>query len=234
MDYIKLGFIPFEEVLDKAKEGVDSLLLLSGGLDSAYCLFKYAEVCGDRVIQGHHIKMYPSIRQRYQLEEFSLDRQITYLDKKVKLVKSTVEISEDFNILPMRDFFLAVVMSIKYAERNDLRYLVVGDDIIDGFLRGSPIGHLPNEDYERELEGLKVFIDSMSKGKVELSLSMRDNDVYSKYMELPDDYLKLCFSCRNPRIRGDYAQPCSECQACCRNRMLGIDKKLAKHVRFKN
>lgn len=234
MDYIKLGFVPFEEVLDSARSGTDSLLLLSGGLDSAYCFYEYSKACGDRTIHAHHVKMYPSIRERHQLEEFSLDRQIKYLDKKVELVKSTVEISENFNILPMRDFFLAVVLSISYAKRNNLKYIVVGDDIIDGFIRGSSVGHIEDKEYESELEGLKAFISGISAGSVELSLSMAENDVYSKYLSLPEDFLSLCFSCRRPRIRNEFAQPCADCQACCRNRMLGIDKKLAKIVRFKN
>lgn len=231
-DYVALGFVPFERVLEEARNGVDSLILVSGGLDSAYCLYKYAEAAKGRTVNVHHVKLYPTLRKRHIVENHCVAKQLAYINADICRIDSTVDICTTFNILPMRDFFMAVVMSISYAMKNKLRYIVVGDDIIDGFVRGSSFGRSPDQRNEEELQGLKTFVDKLSHGEVELSLSMQNSDVYSEYMSLPDDYLQLCFSCRNPEIKDTHFHICNDCPACNRNTMLGIREKLCRHMRL--
>lgn len=231
-DYVSLGFIPFESVLRDAEMGADALLLCSGGLDSAYCLYKYSKAAPNRKVNIHHVKLYPSLRKRHSVEEVCLQKQIQLASVDVNLIKSTVEICDKFNTLPMRDFFMAVVLSVGYAMRNKLKYIVVGDDIIDGFVRGAASKADGDSNFLQELIGLKSFVDGLSHGKCQLSLSMSKTDVYSEYMSLPDQYLATCFSCRDPRFVGEHVEACGTCIACNRNYMLGIKDKLCKRMRM--
>jgi len=119
----QLGLISLEGLLERAKDGIDALLVLSGGLDSAYILWKYAQIVTDRPIHTHHIHLYPRWSGRLQVEDLAVRKQIEYLNRKVSVRTSTVDTSSGGAV--MRDITLAVLLSATAAMERKCDYILV-------------------------------------------------------------------------------------------------------------
>jgi 7-cyano-7-deazaguanine synthase in queuosine biosynthesis len=233
-DYTKLGFIPFEQVLDEAKEGVDSLIVASGGLDSAYILWKYHQVAKNKPVHVNHIRFYPTFSKRIDAETQALNNQCKYLNNEVIVHKTTLDFeSEGLRLSLGRDFHLAALLSTQIAFYKKLKYVVIGDEILDGFLRKLPDSILPKDArHEDQLFAIKDYFETSTFGKVKLSLNMSRSDVLEEYLSMPRDYMALSFSCREPDVNQFSAKACGECMSCHRNALLGIRQLVCKQVIF--
>jgi 7-cyano-7-deazaguanine synthase in queuosine biosynthesis len=231
-DYTKLGFIPFEQVLEESKDGVKSLIVASGGLDSAYTLWKYYNTCKIKPVDVHHFNLYPNYATRQPAEEEALRQQCEFLGSDIKVYKTYLD--SDIKIPLARDFHLAAFLSVNMAMKLKTKYIVIGDEILDGLIRSLPVG-LYEEDlaHYEQLSFLKEYIKSYTNNSVQLSLNMSSPNVLEEYLKMPKDYLKLAFSCRNPTLKEFSAIACGNCISCHRNYLLGIKDLLSKQVIFK-
>lgn len=233
VDYVSLGFTPFETVLEEARGGADALILASGGLDSAYCLWAYSQAVSGRAISLHHIKLYPTMRKRHIAEEICVRRQAEYIGSNVGVFVSVLDLDPEYRIPTMPDFHAAVILSVSLAVQQKCKYIVVGDDIIHGLLRSQGMADAL-EDHASALSAIRTLAYHLSDGRVEICLSMASNDVYAAYDQMPDEFMALCFSCRSPKFNEISAYKCGDCVACHRNDLLGLTDRLCKQVIWSN
>lgn len=232
--FIPTGFVPFEKVFSEAKNGVDSLLLLSGGLDSAYVLWQYSRVVTDRPIYAHHVKLLPSLRERHKVEEHLVKKQVEHIQRDVELFVSSVDIDPRFNSGVMRDFFMPVLLSVQMAVKYNLKYIVIGEDLMVAFLRNTGIVKRSEYFEEEQVEALSEMVRTLSFGKVKLSWHTENRDFFKSYLSLPKEYMRLCFSCRTPIFTGTHVEACGDCLSCNRNTLLEIKDLICKRLEWSN
>ena len=213
-----LNLPSFEYIIEQAKQGVDSLLVVSGGLDSAYIMWKYAQVVTDRPIYLHHIDFYPSHHTRAYAERVALNYQIEYLQRDFKLFNSEVGTSE--NISLMSDWVLAAMMSVNIAQKYNSSYIVVGDDLPDSYHRGLSFSKI-NKHKEQMYRLTGELIRVMASGNVDLCTALDTSDLSDAYNEMPSEYIKFTMSCRSPIITGHSIRTCSACHSCHKNQDFG-------------
>lgn len=228
--FIPTGFVPFETVFAEAKKGTDSLILLSGGLDSAYVFWQYSRIVTDRPIYAHHVKLLPSLRKRHEVEEHFVKEQVKYSQRDVELFISSIDIDPRFNSGIMRDFFMPVLMSVQMAVKYNLKYIVIGEDLMVAFLRNTGLEKRSDFFEEEQVEALSEMVRTLSFGKVKLSWHTANKEYFKSYLSLPEDYMKLCFSCRNPVFTETHIEICRECLSCNRNLLLEIKNLVCERI----
>lgn len=225
----QLGLISFEEMFNKAKGGTDCLLVLSGGLDSAYVLWKYAQVVKDRPIYAHHIHLYPSTSDRLRVEDFAVEQQIRYLDAEVSLKKSVVDTSDPTVLV--RDFTLGAILSAEIALQRGCKFVVLGDDLISSARR---------QEEDATLDPLKVrmnmamaeYVRASTADNVSVCMGMDALSVKDAYEEMPEDYLALVSSCRKPTLCNGFVKQCGHCHSCNKNRDFGFLDKISTRLKW--
>ena len=224
----QLGLISFEELLVKAQGGTDALLVLSGGLDSAYILWKYAQVVTDRPIHTHHIHLYPRWSERLEVESLAVRKQIEYLDREVSVRTSTVDTSSGGAVI--RDITLAVLLSATAAMERKCGYILVGDDLPSSARRNLDESILdPHK--ERMNKAMTEYVRAATEDTVDICMGMETHLVKDAYDEMPDDYLALVSSCREPLTRGGIVKQCGECHSCKKNELFGFSGRLGHALR---
>ena len=221
----QLGLISFEELLEKAKAGTDALLVLSGGLDSAYILWKYAQVVTDRPIHTHHIHLYPNWSQRLGVEDVAVRKQIEYLNREVSVRTSTVDTSSGGAVI--RDITLAVLLSATAATERGCEYILVGDDLPSSARRNLEDSIL--DPYkERMNKAMAEYVRAVTEDTVDICMGMETHLVKEAYNEMPEDYLALVSSCRNPQSKHGRVSQCRECHSCKKNEKFGFLDRISK------
>ena len=218
-----LNLPSFEYIIEQAKQGVDSLLVVSGGLDSAYIMWKYAQVVTDRPIYLHHIDMYPSHHTRAYAERVALNYQMQYLGRNFKLFNSKVDTSDDVPLTT--DWVLAAMMSINVAAEFNSSYIVVGDDLPDSYHRGLSFSKIP-ERKEKMYRLTGEMVRALSNGHVDVCTALDTNNLSDAYNEMPLEYTQLTMSCRFPKITEYSIDTCNECHSCIKNQNFGWWERL--------
>lgn len=225
----QLGLISLEDLLEKAKDGTDALLVLSGGLDSAYILWKYAQVVEDRPIFTHHIHLYPSWSERLEVEDLAVRKQIEYLNREVSVRRSTVDTNSGGAII--RDITLATLLSATTAKENGCDYILVGDDLPSSARRNLEESILdPHK--ERMNKAMAEYVRAVTEDTVDICMGMETHLVAEAYNEMPDDYLALVSSCRKPRVVNQLVKQCGQCHSCKKNETFGFLNRISKDLGF--
>jgi len=224
----QLGLISLEGLLERAKDGIDALLVLSGGLDSAYILWKYAQIVTDRPIHTHHIHLYPRWSGRLQVEDLAVRKQIEYLNRKVSVRTSTVDTSSGGAV--MRDITLAVLLSATAAMERKCDYILVGDDLPSSARRNLD-GSVLDPHKERMNKAMAEYVRAATEDTVDICMGMETHLVKEAYEEMPDDYLALVSSCREPLTRGGIVKQCGHCHSCRKNAKFGFLERLGHALR---
>lgn len=224
-----LGFTSFEDLLGEAKEGTDALIVLSGGLDSAYILWKYSQIVEDRPIFTHHIHLYPSWSERLEVEDLAVRKQIEYLNREVSVRRSTVDTNSGGALI--RDVTLALLLSAQEAKDRGCKYILVGDDLPSSIERRMESATL--EDYKkRRYLAMAEYVRSVTEDAVDICLAMETHLVKEAYEEMPDDYLALVSSCRKPRVVNQLVKQCGHCHSCKKNEAFGFLNRLSQDLDF--
>lgn len=224
-----VGCVSFEDVCADARDK-KALLLLTGGLDSAYILWKYARFTND--ILCHHIQLNKNFSNRWESENLAVNKQVEYIrneGKNIKLFTSSFECSE-LGVPPVRDWFASVILSINMFHKLNFSYIVVGDDLPDSYVRSQSFSNLP-EKTEKEIKALSMLVDAYTSYKVKISTALDTNLLSEAYNEMPEKYRKLIFSCRNPKLydKNSFVS-CGVCPTCLKNRYFGWRYKISNRI----
>lgn len=225
----QLGLISLEDLLEKAKEGTDALLVLSGGLDSAYILWKYSQVVEDRPLFTHHIHLYPNWSERLEVEDLAVRKQIEYLNREVSVRRSTVDTDSGGALI--RDITLAILLSATTATENGCDYILVGDDLPSSARRNLEESIL-NPHKERMNKAMAEYVRAVTEDTVDICMGMESHLVKEAYNEMPDDYLALVSSCRKPRVVNGLVKQCGQCHSCKKNEIFGFSDKISKGLTY--
>lgn len=226
-----VGLPSFEEVIkDCSKNDKGALIIASGGLDSAYTLWKYSRI-KDK-IHVHHFDMYPNKIDRSKPEKIALNKQIEYLRAEGKeIILHTSEINTDWKGILLADWYLSAVLSIEIASYNKLSYIVIGDDLLDSYDRDQSFSEMP-ENKKKIITAMGNFIENYSvTWSSKLCTANESNRLSELYMEMPSEFQKMTFSCRTPISTQHFYRACGECHACMKNRNFGWWPKIGKELR---
>ena len=226
-DYNKeLNLVSFEESFEQAKDGVKALICLTGGLDSSYYLWKYAQYTSHDTIDCHHVNFLPYNRGKTELA--TIHRICKYIkdnyNKDINLIKTELKIDlQHENVKFDSDWVVATYLSRGYAGRLKCKYIVTGDDLPSSYDRAKSYSVLPEKDSIRIKNVNEMIKTNVMKSSV-VTWSSR-HDLSEMYNEMPEDYIQLIFSCYNPEMykydHPYYAKRCFKCGACTRLRNFG-------------
>lgn len=222
--------VSFEEVLSTAPNK-QALLLVSGGLDSAYILWKYAQYT-DNII-CHHLLLNKNISTRTLSELIAVHNQVEYLKslgKSVTLLISSFDTGHALS--PIRDWYACAMLSLDIVKQKKLDYIVVGDDLPDSYIRSQPFSKI-TEKQQKEITYLSGFINTYTENLCKVCTASESNNLSELYNTMPEDYLKLIFSCRNPikiHTNNYVISACGACPTCIKNRYFGWYTRIAKEL----
>lgn len=220
-----VGLVSFEHVLeDCEKNGKEALIVASGGLDSAYTLWRYSRI--KEKIHVHHFNMYNS--KRMEAEELALENQIKFIGKDIELDKTSISTTFKDSLAP--DWYLTAILSAEIALNKKISYIVIGDDLIDSYDRDQSYSVLP-ANKKNIIETLGNFIRHYSRNKLELCTASETNRLSEAYNEMPLEFTKLTFSCRTPESSEYFYRACGYCNSCMKNKHFGWWDKIGKEIR---
>lgn len=216
-----------EDAFRAAANGEDTLLVLSGGLDSAYILWKYSQIVKDRPIFTHHINLYSSWSTRLEVEEYAVRSQIQHLNREVAIRRSSVNTEGQGALI--RDLTLGCLLSAEVAMFYGCRYIMVGDDLPSSVRRAEPDSSM-NPYKQRMNISMGEYVRAVTKDSVDVIMGMESNSVADAYNEMPDDYLALVSSCREPLVKSGVVSQCGDCHSCKKNKDFGFFDRLSKSL----
>lgn len=223
----ELNMPSFEEVFEEARQGKDVLLVLSGGMDSAYILWKYSQIVKDRPIYTHHIHLYPSWSPRLEVEDFAIKQQIAYLGREVSVTRSLVD-TEAHSAL-IRDLTLGCLLSAEVAVFHGCSYIMAGDDLPSSFRRSLPFSEMAPHKKRMNIS-MGEYVRAVTNDTVDVTMGMESNLVAEAYNEMPTDYMELISSCREPVIKAGHVNQCGSCASCEKNKRFGFFDKISKRL----
>lgn len=226
-----LGLTSYEEVFKDAANDKHSLLMITGGLDSAYLLWKYSQYTD--YIVCHHVNILKNgYSARRESENIAIKQQIDYLTqqgKNVKLLTSTIDIN--YHKEGIRDLYSVIISSMHYALYEKCHHIVTGDDFIDAYDREQSYSSLEDK-YRDELKLINDFVKSYTNNFCSISVAHDASNVAELYSEMPDDYCSLIFSCREPIYKVDRIESCCNCLTCIKNKYFGWRHRMSNCIRI--
>ena len=166
--------------------------------------------------------------KRNAAQTIALDNQIKYIGGNVDLEVSTIDTT--FNTYLLRHWFIGAMLSPILAQVKNTKYIVIGDDLPDSYYRAQPYSTMKKQ-YKDSITALSNFINSYTNNRVQLCTASETNDLSVAYMEMPEDYQKLLFSCSKPRETDTEYKACWQCESCYKNMHFGWLDRVAMTVR---
>lgn len=191
------------------------LIMLSGGIDSTYALFKYLTET-DLPLHAHHISM--------QVWEESRDAPEDVAARKVTNFcggyRSFSHSHSDYGFeLPYTgwDTDVQLLMAARVAANLEAHRvtLVLGinaDDVAREEIKERMSRNVIQNLWEAQI----ASIDPERRGRINPKIHLPFDGVAKAQMvkELPTGLFKMTWSCRKPVVDGDNHTPCGECHAC--------------------
>jgi hypothetical protein len=229
------GQASFEEAIADCKNEVKSLICLSGGLDSAYALWKYAQHCTEPLIHVHWVNFN---QDRSKAEEATIDRLCKYVTKKfnksIWVIKSRLEADRHFEDHKFDDdLFVVAHLSKVYAQKTKCKYIIIGDGLVWAYDRQQPHTSI-KERHKSRFTALKYLIGG-DLG-VEVVTFCDANNLSEMYNEMPEEYISMIFNCRRPIYKytdensSIFASRCNSCWSCHKSKCFGWADRIADSI----
>lgn len=209
------------------------LLLLSGGADSTYLLHYYL-LHTHLNIHAHYISMrFPHIR-RWEKEDQAVSAIVDYCREHYRDFEFSHSVSEigAWDIVGM-DTNTQLTMASRIAPNlpGDLVTLVRGrcaDDVLDD----AQAEAMKTQQAKDLWQVLLRSITPVHRQRInpEYYCPLESSGVGKSDMidDMPDDLLRLCWSCRVPVERDGELVPCGRCRTCLQYREILLDKKISQ------
>ena len=194
-----------------------NLVMVSGGVDSAYMLYHVLTMM-NAPVHAHHISMRVMGEDRWRAEDAAIRKIITKLDHmgfNHTFSESVLDISQ----LPYMgwDTDTQLLVGARVAANLDADWVtlmlgITADDlarpVIQDRVRRRVLGNL--------WDALLQSIDEPKRGQInpEIVLPLRSMSKAQIVHTIPKDLLKLTWSCRRPVYTEDGPKPCGECHPC--------------------
>jgi 7-cyano-7-deazaguanine synthase in queuosine biosynthesis len=188
---------------------VISLVMLSGGIDSAYVLHKVLAETDDEVLV-HHVHLVTDLG-RHVPEAKACETIVEYFRKNIRqfhFSESTIDhrrfVAHGFDLIAA-GFEAGMVASSFHAVSRGKRW-------IDRWIVGiSKDENVPERRIERAADVARF--NTMSDEKPALFLFPR-LDVRDQLRAMPRELVDATWSCRRPAFRDTVPMPCGKCQSC--------------------
>lgn len=185
----------------------DTLLLLSGGIDSAFCLWKHLTEGGTIHIHHVHLKNHEG-RLKYEAE--AVKRILKWMTKQGLTQYTYTESTFDYGTLRfiVKDHNIwALTAGIILADpQNRSINKMIRPLHWDSFAKGAESA--PAIRSERAYRNIIQQVSG--RNDVELLYPIRQRMKAEIIREMPRDLLELCWYCRTPKA----GKPCHKCYTC--------------------
>jgi 7-cyano-7-deazaguanine synthase in queuosine biosynthesis len=205
------------------------LVMLSGGVDSAFMLYRYL-IETDLPVHAHHISMRYPLEPRWQQED----------EATAKIIQNCTNKFRNFNYSESRfDFPFQ-----KYAGwDSDLQLLVAsriapnleGDPITvalgwnaDDLERASVKDRIERNVTANLWQALCASVYTKKNLNPVLAMPLLEMQLTKQMIieKMPDDLFALCWSCRQPVLFKNTAVPCGKCHACVERKQAPLPKRI--------
>ena len=202
--------------MEKPKLKHANLIMLSGGIDSAYLLWEQLKTT-QTPIHAHHISLRTHQERRWDLEDAACNRIIPQLQQIRSFTVSASIIDTSMFPYPGWDSDTQLLMGARVAanlaaEKVTLMIGITKDDrerpiIVDRINRNV----LPNM-----WEAMVESIDPHHRKRIdrEISTPLAETTKAEILEKIPQELLDLTWSCRRPVREGATVRPCGHCQPC--------------------
>ena len=191
------------------------LVMLSGGLDSTYVLYKYLTET-DLPIFVHHISMRVRGEDRWKAEDTCIHHILDHC-KQYRSFSYTQTIY-DFG-LPYTgwDADIQVTVAARVAANLDAETVVVTLGInADDYKRSEIVDRAERNVLTNLWSAMLASIDEFRRVHIHPTLHLPFKDVpkWKMLEEMPDELIAMTWSCRKPIYTETTATPCGRCHAC--------------------
>jgi 7-cyano-7-deazaguanine synthase in queuosine biosynthesis len=195
-----------------------TLIHLSGGQDSTYCLWKWLSENPTELILVHHVAMHSRRENREQMEDHAVNSILEWL-RSNDLANFIYHKSHfSYGTLPwisVKDIQIMAFFSSCIIRQKNLSI----DKIIMPWHKGEV-----HFDEQQKGHRVKALLAAMEITKsIELIFPIENMTRAEMAAEMPEELLALCWSCRKPRSN----QKCGKCRACLESKEAGIFKTIS-------
>lgn len=202
-------------VEDLIANGLHTMVVASGGLDSAYTMWRIKSA--GLTVGVHHIVI-PELGDLTTIQRAALKNQCDYLSIPEDLRFETTIVGAEGR--PFGDHALANILTIPVAQCNAFKAVACGDDLEWRSITG------PSE--EEKYLRYRLFA---SDKNLEFAIGSNLDDLLASYKnDMPADFAALTWSCREPVVENGVAHTCRSCDPCQRNARLGLEALLENTV----
>jgi tRNA(Ile)-lysidine synthase TilS/MesJ len=191
--------------------------MVSGGVDSAYLLYKLLKD-GDKNLHAHHIKFITHNQfYRWDVEEKAYHDIVNYLSKVRNFSHSTSTV--DLSTFPYTgwdsDLQLYVGSRVAMNLTADKVSLAIGDNA-DDYISGDVKDRAERNVSTNLWKALHESMDEIFREKVseDVDYPLKNMTKQQILDDMPQDLLDLCWSCREPVRKGEKVTACGKCHAC--------------------
>lgn len=210
------------------------LVMLSGGLDSTYVLYKYLHET-NLPVHVHHISIQVKQENRWEAEDSATTRILEYCQRYRAFSASFSTYKFD---LPFTgwDADVQVMIGARVAANLDAKSVVVTLGINADDLQREEVAERQSRNVLGNLwTATRESIDEEQREKIypTLHLPFKDIPKWQMMREMPVDLVNMTWSCRRPQFRtednGDIVgSPCCTCHACVGRQIAR--EELEKHL----
>ena len=188
-----------------------ALVLASGGLDSAYALWRMSQVCSTVVV--HHV--FAKHIDHAKAQRTALHRQLQYYTN-LNYYESVYSFSGG-DLMGTSDFDFTINLSMPIAKAYRIAHIVTGDDIrsrMNGYWTSAVSDPAP-----------RVALQDLH-----LVCRADNEDLVGAYLTMPPHILEVTWSCRAPVVEATCYHKCGECVACMLHKQTGLWEKLPQSM----
>lgn len=195
----------------------ETLIQLSGGIDSTYVLWKWLQENPDKLAIVHHIEL-KSYEERWNMELIAIDRILKWLDNQGLKNYMYLQNTFDYGNIPGSMYDVEICGFIAGFILRSVRF------------NKTTKTHLPIYGvYTEREERRRQILNFTAKREIECVYPLYDKKKWEVIEELPEELFNLTWYCRTPI--GD--KKCGECHACKQvSKSFGIieENKLKKYL----
>ena len=188
------------------------LVMLSGGLDSTYVLYKYLRET-DLPVHAHHISMMMKTEARWVEENRATQSVLEYCQRYRHFTASDSTFEFPYPYMGW-DTDVQLLIGARMAANLDAKSVVVTLGINADDLQRPEIIERNNRNVLTNLwKAARESIDAEHREKIHPTIHLPFKDVpkWKMMLEMPEELITLTWSCRSPTFSG---APCGTCHAC--------------------
>ncbi len=198
---------------------IDTILPLSGGLDSTYCMYKYLKENPDKTLLVHHVKM-RNYEGRLKCELTAVNAILNWFKKNNMQNFKYIESGFDYGDIKYVNHDVVTIgyvtgTILRHPKKRTVKTVISPTCLEESKGYGSPTSALTLR-HKRKLDIINIAAD---RNDIKLSYPILDVAKGDIKNLLPKELYSLCWYCRKPDANGNSCGRCHTCKRVIKNKV---------------